>query len=186
MKYLTKFLLVIALVVFLQNEPPKHSHASVNLNKQAVATVDSKVKIQPATPSVKQKQAKVSEPVATPVQQPVAEPVPIPEPVVAPASNRAIGQEMAAQKGWQGDQWLCLEKLWTNESNWQTHIPNQQGSGAYGIAQALPASKMSSHGADYLTNPRTQIAWGIDYISSRYQTPCAALSFWNNQYPHWY
>lgn len=108
------------------------------------------------------------------------------EPVPVPQTPREIGQQMAASYGWTGDQWLCLEKLWTNESNWRTEVPNYQGSGAYGIPQALPASKMASYGADYLTNPKVQIAWGLNYVSTRYSSPCGALSFWNNQYPHWY
>lgn len=108
------------------------------------------------------------------------------KPTPTPMSNREIGQQMASEKGWTGSQWLCLEKLWTNESNWRSTAANYQGSGAYGIPQSLPASKMASHGADYLTNPRTQIAWGLDYISKRYSSPCAALTFWNNQSPHWY
>ena len=119
------------------------------------------------------------------VEQQIVTPTPTPEPV-QPMSNREIGQQMASDKGWTGDQWLCLEKLWTNESNWQHTAANYQGSGAYGIAQALPAEKMASYGEDYLTNPRTQIAWGLDYIQNRYQTPCGALSFWNSKYPHWY
>lgn len=113
-------------------------------------------------------------------------PEPTPAPPVIPMTNREIGQQMASEKGWTGDQWLCLEKLWTNESNWRHTAANYQGSGAYGIPQALPASKMASHGEDYLTNPRTQIAWGLDYIANRYSTPCGALSFWNSKSPHWY
>lgn len=113
-------------------------------------------------------------------------PAPTPAPPVIPMTNREIGQQMASEKGWTGDQWLCLEKLWTNESNWRHTAANYQGSGAYGIPQALPASKMASHGEDYLSNPRTQIAWGLDYISARYSNPCGALSFWNSKSPHWY
>ncbi len=59
-------------------------------------------------------------------------------------------------------------------------------SGAYGIPQSLPASKMSSAGADYVTNAMTQIRWGLTYIVGRYDTPCGALGFWNAQSPHWY
>lgn len=98
-------------------------------------------------------------------------------PVVAggsPSSNRALGADMAAARGWSGDQWSCLDALWSHESGWRHDVWNRQGSGAYGIPQALPGSKMSSHGADWQTNPATQIAWGLDYIAGRYGTPCGA------------
>lgn len=92
---------------------------------------------------------------------------------------------MVLEKGWSADQYNCLEQLWARESNWN-HGAHNRASGAYGIPQSLPASKMATHGKDYLTNPRTQIAWGLDYIKARYGTPCAARSFWNSQNPHWY
>ena len=138
---------------------------------------------QPITPVTQEKPAiqavEISK--SEPEVQPTAKPV-----VQDPMSNRAIGEQMAQAKGWTGDQWLCLEKLWANESGWKHTVSNYQGSGAYGIAQALPASKMASHGSDYLSNPRTQIAWGLDYIAARYTTPCNALSVWQSRWPHWY
>lgn len=72
-------------------------------------------------------------------------------------------------------QYLCLEKLWTKESNWRWDSYNKS-SGAYGIPQALPGSKMSTEGADWKTNPYTQIRWGLKYIAGRYGTPCSAWS----------
>lgn len=91
-------------------------------------------------------------------------------------SNQAVGQHLAAAYGWGGGaQWTCLDQLWTRESGWQM-VWNYQGSGAYGIPQALPASKMASAGADYMTNPATQIRWGLGYIRGRYGDPCAAWS----------
>ncbi len=70
----------------------------------------------------------------------------------------------------------CLQTLWTKESDWTTTATNPS-SGAYGIVQSLPAEKMASAGADYLTNYRTQINWGLNYIQERYQSPCGALNF---------
>lgn len=135
---------------------------------------------------VKPKKVKPAKPPVPEV--PVEEPAPIPEPVVQtpvdPGSNRAIGQELAAARGWTGDQWSCLDELWRRESGWNHSVANYEGSGAYGIPQSLPASKMASHGADYLTNPTTQIRWGIDYISSRYGTPCSAVAFHDSN--NWY
>lgn len=69
----------------------------------------------------------------------------------------------------------CLVKLWERESNWRVDADNPS-SDAYGIPQALPGSKMSTHGADWATSYKTQINWGIDYIKGRYGTPCSALS----------
>lgn len=94
-----------------------------------------------------------------------------------------IGQSMAAARGWSGDQWSCLYSLWSKESGWNPNAHNSR-SGAHGIPQALPGSKMASHGADWATNPATQIAWGLDYIAGRYGTPCAA---WNHSVSRgWY
>lgn len=82
----------------------------------------------------------------------------------------AHGWTVAAQYG-------CLNNLWIHESNWKVYATNPS-SGAYGIPQSLPGNKMSVAGADWQTNPATQIEWGEDYIQSRYGTPCAAWSFW--------
>ncbi|MEX0748815.1 MAG: ubiquitin-like domain-containing protein [Candidatus Saccharimonadales bacterium] len=102
------------------------------------------------------------------------------------SENREIGRLMAAERGWTGSQWTCLDTLWGGESEWRHTVSNYQGSGAYGIAQALPGSKMASHGSDWATNPRTQIAWGLDYITNRYTNPCGAYNFWLSKSPHWY
>ncbi len=94
----------------------------------------------------------------------------------APVSNgdpRSIARSMLAARGWSG-QFSCLDSLWSRESGWRTTASNP--SGAYGIPQALPGSKMASAGSDWRTNPATQITWGLDYISSSYGSPCAAWS----------
>ncbi len=77
----------------------------------------------------------------------------------------------------------CLEKLWDKESHWTTTARNRS-SGAYGIAQALPGSKMASVASDWSWNPETQIKWGLGYIKGRYKTPCAAWS--HSQSTGWY
>lgn len=89
------------------------------------------------------------------------------------ASNVALGERMAAAYGWTGSQWNCLDALWTRESGWQL-VWNRQGSGAFGIPQALPASRMASAGADYMTSARTEIRWGLRYVADRYGDPCGA------------
>ena len=88
---------------------------------------------------------------------------------------------MLAARGWSG-QWSCLDSLWTRESGWRVHASNP--SGAYGIPQALPGSKMSSAGPDWQTNPTTQIRWGLQYIASSYGGPCAAWR--HSQCTGWY
>ncbi len=82
--------------------------------------------------------------------------------------------------GWEvSTQWGCLDRLWWHESNWKhtAGSPDQ----AYGIPQAAPGSKMKSAGADWKTNPETQIDWGLSYISNRYGNPCGAFKFWKNE-----
>ncbi len=78
----------------------------------------------------------------------------------------------------------CLTKLWNGESGWRWNAGTPGG--AYGVPQALPGSKMASAGADWLTNPQTQIRWGLSYIHARYGSPCAALAAWEARAPHWY
>jgi hypothetical protein len=80
---------------------------------------------------------------------------------------------MLAEYSWGDDQYSCLNRLWTKESHWNYKAHNSR-SGAHGIPQALPASKMDVVGTDWRTNPVTQIRWGLRYIDSRYSTPCKA------------
>jgi hypothetical protein len=91
------------------------------------------------------------------------------------ATNIALAQQMAAARGWTGQQWNDLFALWERESagTWSPTVTNPT-SGAYGIPQSLPASKMASAGADWQTNPATQIKWGLDYIAQVYVTPSRA------------
>ncbi|MFD8825906.1 transglycosylase SLT domain-containing protein [Streptomyces sp. NPDC059605] len=82
-----------------------------------------------------------------------------------------------------GDQFQCFSNIVNHESTWNYRATNPS-SGAYGLVQALPGSKMASAGADWQTNPATQIKWGLNYMDSRYGSPCGAWSFW--QANHWY
>lgn len=100
----------------------------------------------------------------------------------APSNAVSIGRSLNAAKFGDG-QWDCLYKLWMKESGWSVSAYND-ASGATGIPQSLPGVKMASHGADWRTNPETQIRWGLDYIASRYGTPCAAWG--NSQKFNWY
>jgi len=108
---------------------------------------------------------------------------PIPASCKEYAGNQAIGCAILPEFGFGLDQMPCLVPMWMHESHWNEKAHNPS-TGAHGIAQALPASKMAPFGADYLTNPATQIRWGLSYIKKRYVTVCGAWAFW--QAHHWY
>ncbi|MEU3752740.1 peptidoglycan-binding protein [Streptomyces olivoreticuli] len=97
---------------------------------------------------------------------------------------RITAQWKFGQFGWSvGGEFGCLEQIWTRESGWNVYADNPS-SHAYGIPQSLPGDKMASAGADWRTNPATQIQWGLDYIKGRYGSPCSAWSFWQSH--NWY
>jgi hypothetical protein len=94
-----------------------------------------------------------------------------------PAAAQTTAYNMMPAFGFsQKTQWTCLLDIWNRESNWIYDAENPT-SGAYGIPQALPGDKMASAGADWLTNPTTQIKWGLQYIKTYYGTPCVAYNF---------
>lgn len=92
-------------------------------------------------------------------------------------ANKTLAKQLANQMGhvdWtSGQMWADWDALWTQESGWRVDATNPQ-SGAYGIPQSLPASKMASAGSDWKTNPATQIKWGIQYIAGTYGNPSNA------------
>jgi len=100
-----------------------------------------------------------------------------------PSGAKAIAASMVAARGWGGDQYQCLVNLWNRESGWSVTATNAS-SGAYGIPQSLPASKLASAGADWRTSARTQITWGLNYIAGSYGTPCGAWG--HSQATGWY
>ncbi|SCG41946.1 lytic transglycosylase domain-containing protein [Micromonospora halophytica] len=99
------------------------------------------------------------------------------------SGNREIGCALLLDAGFKIDQMPCLDKLWTKESGWN-HKAQNPSSGAYGIPQALPGSKMGTVADDWRTNPATQIKWGLGYIEGRYGDPCGAWS--HSQRVGWY
>ncbi|CAL9402606.1 transglycosylase SLT domain-containing protein [Streptomyces sp. enrichment culture] len=101
-----------------------------------------------------------------------------PASAAAPASAQAVAKKMVP-----AGQYQCFSKIVEHESGWD-HTATNASSGAYGLVQALPASKMASAGSDWKTNPATQIEWGLDYMNDRYGSPCGAWKFWQNN--HWY
>jgi len=103
----------------------------------------------------------------------------------AQADPRAVARLLLPEYGWDTSQFSCLDSLWVGESNWN-HKATNSSSGAYGIAQSLPASKMASAGPDWRDNPATQIKWGLGYIKDTYGSPCNAWAQWQARSPHWY
>ena len=101
----------------------------------------------------------------------------------ASGSAQRVAEGMLGRYGWSSGQYSCLYPLWERESGWRVTAENPS-SGAYGIPQALPASKMASAGPDWRTDAATQIRWGLGYIRGRYGSPCAA---WAHEKAHgWY
>jgi len=130
---------------------------------------------------------KKPEPTKPPIKQPkpkksviikVAKPKSVQPRAVANSNPKQYALSVVGQK-----QFNCLEPLWDRESGWNYRAHNSS-SGAYGIPQALPGSKMSSAGADWKTNPITQVKWGIHYVNGRYGSACGAWNFWRSH--HWY
>jgi uncharacterized protein YabE (DUF348 family) len=112
-------------------------------------------------------------------RKPIAPAAPAP----SPGTAKAIARQLLTQRGWGDTQYSCLVALWDAESGWNVHAANPS-TGAYGIPQALPGSKMGTAGPDWQNNATTQIKWGLGYIASRYGTPCGAWSYW--QSAGWY
>jgi hypothetical protein len=96
---------------------------------------------------------------------------------------KSAAQLMLADHGWSSSQFACLDSLWTKESGWNYQASNSS-SGAFGIPQALPAKKLASAGADWRTNPVTQIRWGLQYIADTYGSPCSAWA--HSRATNWY
>lgn len=101
----------------------------------------------------------------------------------ASGSPRQIAEAMLGSFGWSSSQFSCLDPLWEHESRWSVTAANP-GSGAFGIPQALPGSRMASAGPDWETSAATQITWGLRYIRDTYGSPCAAWS--HAQATGWY
>ncbi|MFC4590317.1 lytic transglycosylase domain-containing protein [Sphaerisporangium corydalis] len=104
-------------------------------------------------------------------------------PTTPKGRNKAIAYRLVTQRSWPVTQFRCLDSLWTRESNWN-HRAQNPSSGAYGIPQALPGTKMVGVGHDWRVNPATQIRWGLKYIRGRYGSPCGAWGHFRSH--NWY
>lgn len=96
----------------------------------------------------------------------------------SPQTNRMMAQGLAAERGWTGSEWRCLDRLVWRESRWIQTARNPT-SGAYGIPQSLPGRKMATVAPDWQTNPVTQVRWMLRYVKNRFSTPCNALAHSN-------
>ena len=125
-----------------------------------------------AAAAARQRQAAEQQPAQQPQSQPRQA---APAPVAPSGSAQQIALGMLGSYGWSSSQFSCLVSLWNQESGWNVTASNPS-SGAYGIPQALPGSKMASAGADWQTDAATQIRWGLGYIKADYGSPCGAWS----------
>jgi len=164
--------------------------ALLDANKKAQATAKAVVQADKAKQTqLKQQLAQIeqqikdAEEAAKHVDNP---PAPAPTPSgsgATPSQAKAIALSLLPNYGFSSSQYSCLVNLWNYESGWRYNALNRS-SGAYGIPQSLPASKMASVGSDWRTNATTQIKWGLGYIKSRYGSPCGA---WSHEQSHsWY
>ncbi|WP_407345200.1 lytic transglycosylase domain-containing protein [Pengzhenrongella phosphoraccumulans] len=148
--------------------------------EQAAAAAAAQVAAEQAAAQVAAAQAaQVKAAAATVKTSAKSSPTPVARPAPAPASVRDFASSLVGG----GEQFACLDQLFQKESGWDAAATNRS-SGAFGIPQALPGSKMASAGADWATNPNTQVIWGVGYVSGRYGSACAAWAAW--QAKGWY
>ena len=116
-------------------------------------------------------------------QTPPPTPAPTPKPTPAPGPDTVANARAYVRAHLDTRQFACVDALWKSESNWNPRAINAT-TGAYGIPQSLPATKMATAGRNWRTSPRTQVSWGLQYIANRYGTACGA---WNFSLGHgWY
>ncbi len=150
---------------------------------QAAARAAAQAAASQAAAQAQQADAQQQQAAAQPAPQPaVTASTPAPPAQAPSGSAQEIAQQLLAARGWAG-QFSCLDSLWEHESGWNMYAENPS-SGAYGIPQALPGSKMASAGSDWQTDAATQIRWGLNYIGATYGTPCGAWS--HEESYNWY
>ena len=144
-----------------------------------------RLRLTQARAAIAQRQAARKRPAEPAASQTAAQPGQTAAAAVPAASGspRQIAQAMLGSFGWSSSQFSCLDPLWEHESRWSVTAANP-GSGAFGIPQALPGSRMASAGPDWQTSAATQITWGLRYIRDTYGSPCDALS--HAQATGWY
>lgn len=180
----TRILLVVIAFVLFHPEAPVHVDKVVA--KETPALAQKIEQPQPQETTVKPVEAQVvNEPEPTP-QQPAPQPAPVVQPTPpapAPAPVSGSKYDWMAQAGIPETYWTQVDWIVTRESGWRVNAQNLS-SGAYGLPQSLPGSKMASAGADWQTNPVTQLRWMNNYVTTRYGGWQGAINFW--QVHHWY
>lgn len=171
MRIRTLVLIALVAVLAVASLPTSHSQTSANApqNVASIVSKDRSIKIAKLATYEKEsnKQKTRSKDKASRSKRASS---------IAAKANQAFAKSyMESQYNWGEDQHSCLVDLWNRESGWR-HTADNPNSSAYGIPQALPGKKMASAGADWRTNPETQIKWGLNYIDKRYKTPCGAWS----------
>lgn len=185
----TAFGLVCASAAVYQTAAASHAHAPTVRAAVEITSTPGTVPSRAVGDQVSRSQARptlpvvpAAKPAAAPRTTSAASPTAVSPTTAAtlgpasPAQAQQMAWAMLSAYGWNQAQWPCLNKLWTQESSWITTAENPS-SGAYGIPQSLPASKMASAGADYRTNTRTQLTWGMQYVKEAYGSPCQAWDF---------
>lgn len=186
--------ITLALVLVIVVDPYSGTYANAAPPQQWAATEDTQILVASAeydTTATRDTYSVTEPPPPPPPPPPVVAAAPAKSGSAAapaagtpdPGSAKAIARDMVSARGWDEGQYNCLVSLWNKESGWNVFALNKS-SGAYGIPQSLPGNKMATAGADWSTNPATQITWGLGYISGRYQTPCGAWT--HSQAIGWY
>ena len=164
-------------MALIPDTPPAPDAVRVLQAARARRVAERRVPVHHQVVAVKAAAPAPADPAPSPT--PTAAPPPPPPPPPAPSGD----PQQYAESLVGPVQFGCLQQLWDQESGWNTYATNPN-SGAYGIPQALPGSKMASAGADWQTNPDTQIRWGLGYIHAIYGSPCAAWE--QEQSQGWY
>ena len=171
MRIRTLVLIALVAVLAIASLPTSHSQISANAPQNVTSVIGQDRSIEIATLATYEKEIKKEK---TRSNEKASRSKRGDSPDVK-ASQAFAKSFMESQYNWGEDQHSCLVDLWNRESGWR-HTADNPNSSAYGIPQALPGSKMVSAGADWKTNPETQIKWGLKYINNRYETPCGAWS----------
>jgi hypothetical protein len=150
---------------------------------QAAAKAATQVKVAAGQARVLERKRKEKKVEAETPTGSVPYPGKIPQSCAEYRGNRATGCALMLKRGFPIAEFGCLERLWDHESGWN-HLAENPNSGAYGIPQAYPGSKMASAGADWRINAATQIKWGLGYIKGRYDSPCGAWSYWQDNHSY--
>jgi hypothetical protein len=165
---------IYELVDTTNTQVPPVQAATAEADRVAAEQAAAAAAAQAAAEAAAAEQAAAAEAAQEAQAAPQASSAPAPSAPSNPSGAQATARDMMAAKyGWGADQFGCLVSLWDKESGWNVNAYNAS-SGATGIPQALPGSKMASAGSDWATNAATQISWGLGYISGSYGTPCAA------------